>query len=284
MTTVNEALRRARARFTASASPALDAELLLAHALKRGRTWLRAWPEARIGGPERERFDALVARRAAGEPIAHLLGEREFRSLAFEITPQVLIPRPETETLADAVLAYLRDHGIAGPAILDMGTGSGCIAVSLARERPDSRVVAADVSGEALAVARRNAGRHGVTNIELVQGRWFAPLGRRRFDVIVSNPPYVRSDDPHLRQGDVRFEPLEALDGGPDGLAALREIAAAAPHYLKPGGLVAVEHGHDQAGDVAALFRAEDLTGIELLHDAAGLPRVTLARKKTNHE
>lgn len=284
MTTVDAALKSARARFTDSASPDLDAELLLAHALKRGRTWLRAWPEARIEGPERERFDELVARRAAGEPIAHLLGEREFRSLAFEITPQVLIPRPETETLVDAVLAHLRDHEIAGPAILDMGTGSGCIAVSLAHERPDSRVVATDVSDEALAVARRNAARHGVTNIEFLPGRWFSPLGRRHFDAIVSNPPYVRSDDPHLHRGDVRFEPLEALDGGPDGLAALREIAAAAPHYLKPGGLLAVEHGHDQADDVATLFRAEGLTDVELLHDPAGLPRVTLARKRKNHE
>ncbi len=282
MTTVDEALKGARGRFTTSDSPALDAELLLAHALGRNRTWLHAWPEVRLDPPSLERFDELVARRAAGEPIAHLLGEREFRSLAFEITPDVLIPRPETETLVDAVLAHLQAHALQRPAILDMGTGSGCIAASLARERPDSHVVAADAGADALAVARRNAGRHGLTNIEFVQGRWFRPLGRRRFDVIVSNPPYVRSDDPHLRQGDVRFEPIEALDGGADGLDALREIAAAAPHYLKPGGLVAVEHGHDQAGDVAALFRAEGLTDIELLHDTAGLPRVTLAQRASD--
>lgn len=282
MTTVHEALQGARARFTASDSPALDAELLLAHALGRNRTWLHAWPEVRLDPPSLERFDEMVERRAAGEPIAHLLGEREFRSLAFEITSDVLIPRPETETLVDAVLAHLQAHTLQRPAILDMGTGSGCIAASLAHERPDSHVVAADTGADALAVARRNAGRHGLTNIEFVQGRWFRPLGRWRFDVIVSNPPYVRSDDPHLQQGDVRFEPIEALDGGADGLDALREIAAAAPHYLKPGGLLAVEHGHDQAGAVAALFRAEGLTDIELLHDYADLPRVTLARRASD--
>lgn len=284
MTSVEEALKSARARFTTSDSPALDAELLLAHALGRNRTWLHAWPEVRLDPPCLARFDELVERRAAGEPIAHLLGEREFRSLAFEITPDVLIPRPETETLVDAVLKHLRERELKRPAILDMGTGSGCIAVSLAHERPDSRVVAADASAEAIAVARRNAGRHGLTNIEFVQGRWFRPLGRRRFDVIAANPPYVPGDDPHLQQGDVRFEPIGALDGGADGLDALREIAAAAPHYLKPGGLVAVEHGHDQSEAVAALFRAEGLIDIELIHDTAGLPRVTLARKKTNHE
>lgn len=279
MTSVTEALAEARARFIHSDSPALDAELLLAHVLGRRRSWLHAWPQVRIDTPALERFEELVARRAVGEPIAYLLGRREFRSLELEVTPDVLIPRPETECLVDIVLDHLRGAAIREPEILDMGTGSGALAIALAHGRPDARVSAVDANESALAVARRNAQRHGVNNVDLVQGRWFRPLGRRRFAVIVANPPYVASHDPHLNRGDVRFEPITALDGGPDGLDALREIAAAAPHYLKPGGLVAVEHGHDQAEAVAALFGAEGLVDIELHRDAAGLARVTTARQ-----
>lgn len=279
MTSVAEALAAARARFVHSDSPALDAELLLAHVLGRRRTWLHAWPRVRIPTPPLQRFEELAARRAVGEPIAYLLGRREFHALELEVTPDVLIPRPETECLVDIVLEHLRQAAINEPDILDMGTGSGCIAVALAHARPDARVIAADTNEAAVALARRNAQRNGVRNITFAGGRWFKPLGRRRFDVIAANPPYVRSDDPHLGRGDVRFEPIAALDGGPDGLDALREIAAAAPHYLKPGGLVAVEHGHDQAAAVAALFRAEGLVEIALHHDMAGLPRVTTARQ-----
>ena len=279
MTSVREALAGARARFTHSDTPALDAELLLAHVLGRRRAWLHAWPEVRVDTPALERFEELVARRAVGEPIAYLLGRRGFHALELEITPDVLIPRPETEQLVDIVLDYLRAAAINEPAILDMGTGSGCIAVALGHARPDARVLATDASEAGLAVARRNAERNGVRNVTFLHGRWFRPLGRRRFDVIASNPPYVASDDPHLGRGDVRFEPIGALDGGPDGLDALREIAAAAPHYLKPGGLLAVEHGHDQGEAVADLFRAEGLVGIELHRDEAGLARVTTARQ-----
>lgn len=279
MTTVNEALRIARDRFAHSHSPALDAELLLAHVLGRGRAWLHAWPEARLHPPALERFRELVARRAVGEPIAYLLGTREFRSLDIEVTPDVLIPRPETEGLVEAALTHLRAHPVTQPAILDMGTGSGCVAVTLAHERPDARVTAVDAAEAALAVARRNVRRHGLRNVELVRSGWFAGLGDSAFDVIVSNPPYVRSDDPHLGRGDVRFEPVTALDGGPDGLAGLRGIAAAAPRYLVPGGLVAVEHGCDQARAVVGLFREAGLVDIGVQPDAAGLARVTVARR-----
>jgi len=278
MTSVNEALRIARSRFTQSSTPALDAELLLAHALGRKRAWLHAWPEAQLTAPDLEAFEELVTRRAVGEPVAYLLGEREFWSLGLEVTPDVLIPRPETEGLVEAALAHLRAHAVTEPAILDVGTGSGCVALALAHERPDARVTALDASGPALAVARRNAERLGLLNVEFVLGEWFLPLGARRFDVIVSNPPYVPSEDPHLRAGDVRFEPVTALDGGSDGLDALRELAAAAPHHLVPGGLLAVEHGPDQAQPVAALFRDAGLVDIDALADAAGLARITLGR------
>lgn len=278
MTRVDEALAAARARLTASPTARLDAELLLADTLGRRRTWLHAWPEATLTPAEVERFDERIARRAAGEPIAYLLGEREFWSLTFTVSPDVLIPRPETECLVRAALDHLRATAATEPALLDLGTGSGCVSVALAHERPDARVTAVEAAGPALELARANAARHGIVNIEFLEGSWFAPLGSRRFDVIVSNPPYVATGDPHLAAGDVRFEPVGALDGGADGLDALREIAAGAPHHLVPGGLVVVEHGMDQGAAVAALFAGEGLTAVETQSDSAGLGRITLGR------
>lgn len=275
MTRVDEALAAARDRLAASPTARLDAELLLADTLSRPRTWLHAWPEAELEPDAAEGFDERIGRRAAGEPIAYLLGEREFWSLTFTVSPDVLIPRPETEGLVQAALDHLRMSATAEPRVLDLGTGSGCVAVALAHERPDARVTAVESAGPALAIARANAARHGTVNVEFLEGNWFAPPGARRFDVIVSNPPYVATGDPHLAAGDVRFEPVAALDGGPDGLDALREIASGAPHHLAPGGLVVVEHGMDQADAVAALFAGEGLTGVETHRDGAGLARFT---------
>ena len=218
MTRVDEALAAARERLAASPSARLDAELLLADTLGRPRTWLHAWPEVELQPSVAEVFDQRIERRAAGEPIAYLLGEREFWSLTFTVSPDVLIPRPETEHLVRAALDHLRTSANPEPHVLDLGTGSGCVAVALAHERPDARVTTVDAAGPALALARDNAARHGVVNVEFLEGDWFAPLGERRFDVIVSNPPYVASGDPHLAEGDIRFEPVAALDGGPDGL------------------------------------------------------------------
>lgn len=275
MTRVDEALAAARARLAASPTARLDAELLLADTLDRPRTWLHAWPEAELEPDVTEAFDQRIARRAAGEPIAYLLGEREFWSLPFTVSPDVLIPRPETEGLVRAALDHLRAGGTTEPRVLDLGTGSGCVAVALAHERPGVRVTAVESAGPALAIARANAARQGTVNVEFLEGNWFAPLGSRRFDVIVSNPPYIPTGDPHLAAGDVRFEPVGALDGGTDGLDALREIAAGAPHHLAPGGLVAVEHGMDQGEAVSALFAGEGLTGVETHSDIAGLARIT---------
>lgn len=282
--TVEQALRDARLRLTESPTAALDAELLLAHALERKRTWLRAWPEAVLPDDRRERFEALLARRENGEPVAYLLGRREFWSLEFEVGPGVLIPRPETETLVWCVLQILPAPGERPLEVLDLGTGSGCIALTLAHVRPDLRVTAVDDSPEALDCARRNAGRHDIRNVEFVAGEWFAPFGDRRFDAIVSNPPYVRSDDEHLQRGDVRFEPAAALNGGADGLDALRAIAARAPEHLLPGGALAVEHGHDQRDAVAQLFTRAGLTEIAGVTDDGGRPRVTLGRMPNINE
>lgn len=279
MTAVRAVLAGARARLAGGDSPALDAEVLLARALRRDRAWLHAWPETEVAPRDLAGFEALVERRAAGEPIAYILGSREFRSLELEVTPDVLIPRPETELLVEIALGHVRARGLLEPAVLDLGTGSGCIAVALAHELPGARIVALDHDPAALAVAARNAARHGAPDVELVQGLWLDPLEGRAFDVIVANPPYVASADPHLRRGDLRFEPITALDGGADGLDALRAIAAGAPHHLAPGGLVAVEHGPDQADAVAALFRHEGLVDIDTRPDAAGHPRCTLAHR-----
>ncbi len=277
--TVGAALAQARDRLDASPSPALDAELLLAHVLGRGRSFLHAWPEAELDTAARARFADLLERRATGEPVAYLLGRREFWSLELEVTPDVLIPRPETEGLIEITLADLAARGIGEPALLDLGTGSGCLALALASELSAARVTAIESSPEALAVARRNAARQGLTAVEWLQGEWLAPVAARRFDVIVSNPPYVRSDDPHLEAGDVRFEPRSALDGGPDGLDAIRVLAREAGGHLAPGGLLAIEHGADQAEAVADLLATAAWRDIRMRPDLAGLPRFTLARK-----
>ena len=274
---IDHALAEARARLTASPTARLDSELLLARVLGGRRTWLHAWPEVQLDPTQAARFEALIARRAAGEPVAYLLGEREFYSLVFEVTPDVLIPRPETELLVEAALEML-GSGAKRPRVLDLGTGSGCIAIALARARPDARVTAVESSAAALELARGNAARHGADGLEWLHGAWFEPVAGRRFDAIVANPPYVASADPHLDAGDVRFEPRAALDGGPDGLDALRAIALEAPKHLIPGGWIAVEHGAEQGDAVAGLFAQAGLSAIEGIRDAAGLSRVTMAR------
>ncbi len=278
--TVGAALAQARDRLDASPSPGLDAELLLAHALGRRRSFLHAWPEAELGADIQTRFEELLTRRVAGEPVAYLLGRREFWSLELEVTPDVLIPRPETEGLVEIALAELATCGINEPSALDFGTGSGCLALALAHELPTAHVTAIDSSPDALAVARRNAQRLALSNVEWIEGWWLTPLGERRFDVIVSNPPYVRSDDPHLDSGDVRFEPRGALDGGADGLDAIRMLAHEAGAHLAPHGLLALEHGADQAGAVTDILAAAGWNGIETRSDLAGLPRFALARRE----
>ncbi len=277
MTTIAETLAAARERLVDSPSAAADAEILLAHVLGRERTWLRAWPERAIDAGRGARFDELIARRAGGEPVAYLVGHRAFHDIDVMVTPAVLIPRPETELLVETALGALRGRD-PETRVLDLGTGSGCVALAIARACPDARVSAIERSPEALAIARANAERLGLERVEIISGDWLQGLGGRHFDIIVANPPYVAAHDPHLQRGDLRFEPRAALVGGGDGLDALREIATGVLPHLAPEGVVAVEHGHDQGARVRELFTTEGLADVETLTDFAGHPRVTRGR------
>ncbi|HSC48498.1 MAG TPA: peptide chain release factor N(5)-glutamine methyltransferase [Gammaproteobacteria bacterium] len=254
-------------------TPRLEAELLLAHALGCTRTRLHAHPEETPDDGSQEAFARLVAARRKGEPIAYLTGEREFWSLKLKITPATLIPRPETELLVEQALR--RIPADAEWRLLDLGTGSGALALALASERPCCRVTATDVSAAALRVARENASSLGLQNLEFLQGHWYVPLGSRRFHLVVSNPPYVKDGDTHLQQGDLRFEPRAALASGQDGLEAIRSIVQRAPRHLERGGAMYLEHGLDQADAVRALLRVQGFSGIETFHDLQGHERAS---------
>lgn len=275
--TLREALRRAAGRLEGrSDSPRLDAEVLLAHVLGKPRSHLHAWPETELDEADARRFAELVERRAAGEPVAHLVGQREFWSLPLEVTPDTLIPRPETELLVEALLERLPAGRPAR--ILDLGTGSGAIALAVRHERPRWSVTAVERSPAALAVARRNAQRLGLA-IDWREGDWYAPVTGERFTAIVSNPPYVAEADPHLGEGDVRHEPRSALAAGPEGLDDLERIIAGAPAHLEPGGWLLLEHGLDQAEAVASLLKSRGFDEVRCLRDLAGHDRVSLGRR-----
>ncbi|HEV2321196.1 MAG TPA: peptide chain release factor N(5)-glutamine methyltransferase [Gammaproteobacteria bacterium] len=269
------ALLDAAATELAAASPAprLDAELLLAHALGKRRSYLRAYPEKHLDAPALQAFRRLLAARKGGEPIAYLTSKREFWSLPLKVTPATLIPRHETELLVE--LALQRIPQSAAWRLLDLGTGSGAVALALACERPHCRITATDLSMAALAVAADNTADLGFGNVELLTGDWFAPLGERRFHLIVSNPPYVREDDPHLRMGDVRFEPRSALTAGSDGLRDLSRIIASAPSYLEQGAWILLEHGHDQGAAVRALLSEHGFRDVATSRDMQGVERVS---------
>jgi len=266
------ALRRAVARLRPSRSADLDAELLLGQVLACSRGALLARGDGLLSPQQRLDFERAVERRAAGEPLAYILGRREFWSLELEVNPAVLVPRPETELIVERALA-LWDSGPAE--VCDLGTGSGAIALALARERPLWTVTATDCSGEALRVAAANARALRQENLRFQAGRWFDPLRSQRFALVVSNPPYIRSDDPALDDPALRHEPRGALTSGPTGLEDLARIAAGAPEHLVPGGWLVLEHGADQAAAVADLLVARGLRHVRCHRDLAGLPRVT---------
>ncbi|MDA8255991.1 MAG: peptide chain release factor N(5)-glutamine methyltransferase [Betaproteobacteria bacterium] len=273
MSTVAAALAAARAKL-----PANEARLLLGHVMDRPAAWLIVHDDQVLDEDQLLAFASLVARRAGGEPVAYLVGFREFFGREFAVSSGVLIPRPETELLVDIALRQKVGVGTAATArILDLGTGSGCLAITLALEIPQAQVTALDASAAALDVARDNAQRHGA-QLRLLQSDWFSALAGERFDLIVANPPYIANTDPHLAAGDLRYEPRTALASGSDGLDAIRRIVADAAKYLAPGGQLWLEHGYDQAVAVRELLAAAGFVGIEQIPDLAAILRVTGGR------
>lgn len=254
-----------------------DALLLLAHVLEREAAWLYAHGDAPVADAQAQRFDELVERRAAGEPVAYLTGRRGFWTLDLAVSPDTLIPRPETELLVELALQRVPQDATAS--ILDLGTGSGAIALALASERPRARITATDASEGALEIAQRNADAHGIGNVGFAHGDWYQPVAGTRFNLVVSNPPYIAAGDEHLAQGDLRFEPATALASGADGLDALRVIAAGAVAHLHPEGWLLVEHGLDQGAAARALFSDAGLEMVSTARDLEGRERVTMGRR-----
>jgi len=262
---------------TARLGERADAEALLLHVLGQTRSWLFAHAGDVLDMDVQMAFEALAARRAAGEPVAYLTGRRGFWTLELEVTPATLIPRPETELLVELALERLpRDAAIR---VADLGTGSGAIALAIASERPRAQVVATDASADALAVARRNAQRLGIGNVRFVQGDWLAPLAGERFALIVSNPPYIEAADPHLAQGDLRYEPAAALASGADGLDDIRRIVTGAPAHLDAGGWLLFEHGWNQGAACRGLLDATGYVDVFTEQDLERRDRVSGGRR-----
>lgn len=270
--TVGELLARARRTIDDA-----DAELLLAHALGQNRSWLFAHAEDSMPIDAVARFEPMLQRRIAGEPVAYLTGHQGFWTLDLEVGPATLIPRAETELLVELALA--RIPADAAVCVADLGTGSGAIALSIARERTQAWVIATDASAGALEVARRNAAAHGIANIEFRRGDWFAPVRGEQFTLIASNPPYVAVGDAHLDEGDLRFEPGLALSSGRDGLDAIRTIVAHAPAHLDARGWLLLEHGWDQGETVRMLMAEAGFIDVETVHDLEQRGRVTVGRR-----
>ncbi|VEB97112.1 Release factor glutamine methyltransferase [Cedecea lapagei] len=268
-------LRQAVQRLAQSESPKRDAEILLGFVTGKARTFILAFGETTLTPAQQADLEALLARRVRGEPVAHLVGEREFWSLPLRVSPATLIPRPDTECLVEHALTKLPNTPCA---ILDLGTGTGAIALALASERPDCHVTALDVVPEAVALARSNAENLGITNVDVMHSHWFDTLDDQRFTLIVSNPPYIDENDPHLREGDVRFEPKSALVAENHGLADLQTLVRDSRRFLEPGGWLVLEHGWTQGESVQRLLREAGFTDVETSKDYGGNDRLTSGR------
>ncbi len=274
---IQQLLQQAQASLAAlSSSAQTDSEVLLAHALGKNRSYLKTWPQREPSAEQAAHFLHLLHRRQQGEPVAYLTGSREFWSLELRVDRHTLIPRPETEILVEQAL--LRIPSTAAGHILDLGTGSGAIALALAQERPSCRLHAVDISAGALDIARHNAGQLQLTNIDFYQGSWYEPVDGRRFAMIVSNPPYIAGDDACIHQGDLRFEPPQALTDGADGMRDLRHISAHAAAHLQTGGWLLLEHGYNQGPQVRRLLTEQGFHDISQHPDLAGHIRVSAAR------
>jgi release factor glutamine methyltransferase len=274
-TLLAEGVQRLRASPAAAAphtTPELDAQLLLAHSMGLSRAQLQSHPETVAAAAQAEQYRLLLVRRSAGEPLAYLTGSREFWSLPLVVSPDVLVPRPETELLVERALAL---HPAATARVADLGTGSGAVALALASERPQWRILATDLSQLALAVASANAARLGLTNIEFRHGAWFEPLARERFDLLVSNPPYIGADDAALRSPALSFEPLQALCPGADGLADLRTLVRGAAAHLAARGWLLLEHGATQAAAVRHELVLAGFAHVRSHRDLAAFERMT---------
>lgn len=274
-------LHNATTALAASDSPRRDAEILLGNATGKSRSFIVAFGETRLDDDQQQRLDALLARRVSGEPMAHLVGMREFWSLPLFVSPVTLIPRPDTECLVEQTLARLPARPCR---ILDAGTGSGAIALALASERPDCHVTGVDRIPEAVALAQRNAEHLQLNNVTFLQSDWFSAVSTCRFDIIVSNPPYIDARDPHLQQGDVRFEPHSALVAAQDGLADLAQLIALAPQFFTPGGWLLLEHGWQQGEAVRQRLTAAGYYDIATHRDYGGNERVSEGRLPVSEE
>lgn len=274
---IKKALELAVIKLQGSDHPRLDAEVLLAHVLNKPRSHLHAWPESELGEEQALRFGDFVAQRAEGWPVAYLTGRREFWSLDLGITTDTLIPRPETELLVEQALVLLPAHK--KMQVADLGTGSGAIAIALAQERKSWMLCALDRSIACTRIAQLNARRLGVHNISFVNASWCDALANASLDAMVSNPPYVSDQDPHLQQGDVRYEPITALTSGVDGLNDIRKLVTDAPRILKASGWILIEHGVDQSKTIRNLLNIKGFINIKTLRDLAGLERVSYAQK-----
>ncbi|WP_375055585.1 peptide chain release factor N(5)-glutamine methyltransferase [Zobellella sp. DQSA1] len=272
--TLAELRQRLREQLAGGESPALDADVLLCHVLGKPQSFLLAWPEYQPSPSELDQLAALVNRRLRGEPVAHLTGVREFWSLELEVSPATLIPRPDTELIVEAALARLPAQAAR---LVDLGTGTGAIALALKSERPADRVLAVEFSPQAAALARRNSERLALA-IEVRQGSWFEPLAGLHFDMILSNPPYIDAADPHLQSGDVRFEPASALVAERAGLADLHHIVETARAHLNGGGWLLLEHGWQQGSQVREYFGAMGYCRVQTLRDYGGQERITLGQ------
>lgn len=280
--TIRKALLMAQAalaqmpRMLDTSEAKLEAQLLLQHVLNVNRAWLIAHENDALQANEHTNFTALLNRRLQGEPVAHILGYREFYGLNLMVTADTLIPRPDTETLVETALAKISLQQAAY--ILDLGTGTGAVALAIASKRPQTQVTAVDASQAALHVAIENAKNLNITNVHFIPSNWFTALGQQKFDVIVSNPPYIEQEDAHLNQGDLRFEPVSALASGQDGLDDIRKIIDDCLIHLEPQGWLMLEHGYNQARQVADLMSHTGLVDIETIKDLGGNYRVTIGK------
>ncbi|AOE50519.1 peptide chain release factor N(5)-glutamine methyltransferase [Kangiella sediminilitoris] len=272
--TVSDAIDWAIAQLSTSDSPKLDAELLLAFQLEKNRSWLKTWPEKELSQAAFQEFQSLVKRRASGEPVAYILGHQDFWTFNLAVTPDTLIPRPETEHLVECALEHLPVEKAAR--VVDLGTGTGAIAMAIASERPNAEVWAVDVSEQALAVAEKNRHRYQLENVTCLHSHWLDQWPNKPLDLVVSNPPYIADNDPHLN--DLSYEPITALVAEDSGLSDIRIISEQAKSHLKPGGWLMFEHGFEQAEPVQKILRELGYESIETIKDYAGHARVTIGR------